>query len=120
MTAPQRVQRRRTRGWRMPPGARYVGRPTVYGNPFVVLSEEILVHDDGRDWWCPAETGGARQAAVDMYRQWAVEHLDGERLVADLAGRDLACWCPLTDAHGRPMPCHADVLLAIANGAPPG
>ncbi|MGE2733815.1 DUF4326 domain-containing protein [Mycolicibacterium vaccae] len=28
----------------------------------------------------------------------------------ELAGRDLACWCPLDD------PCHADVLLDLANG----
>ena len=26
-----------------------------------------------------------------------------------LRGRDLACWCPLDE------PCHADVLLAVAN-----
>ncbi|HZL05925.1 MAG TPA: DUF4326 domain-containing protein, partial [Coriobacteriia bacterium] len=36
-----------------------------------------------------------------------------EDVRAALAGRDLACWCPLTD------PCHADVLLEIAN-APEG
>lgn len=33
-----------------------------------------------------------------------------------LAGRDLACWCPLEDQHGERVPCHADVLLAIAGG----
>lgn len=40
-----------------------------------------------------------------------------DRLVAhsELAGRDLACWCPLVDADGQPVPCHADVLLSIAN-----
>ncbi len=27
----------------------------------------------------------------------------------ELAGRDLACWCPLDG------PCHADVLLEVAN-----
>lgn len=34
---PQRIQRKRTKGWRMPEGAIYVGRPTVYGNPFEVI-----------------------------------------------------------------------------------
>ena len=29
----------------------------------------------------------------------------------ELAGRDLACWCPLDE------PCHADVLLEVANTA---
>ncbi|WP_342394587.1 DUF4326 domain-containing protein [Prescottella agglutinans] len=33
---PQRIQRRRTRGWRMPEGAVYVGRPSGWGNPFKV------------------------------------------------------------------------------------
>ena len=106
---PQRIQRRRTKGWRMPEGAKYVGRPTRWGNPYFVHSEEIVVHDDGRDWYCPLEIGGARQAAVDMYREWMRENLDGQRLVDDLRGHDLACWC-------RPdWPCHADVLLKLAN-----
>lgn len=33
---------------------------------------------------------------------------------AELAGKDLACWCPLVDDEGRPVPCHADVLLEVA------
>jgi hypothetical protein len=32
-----------------------------------------------------------------------------EDVVAELAGHDLACWCPLDQL------CHADVLLEIAN-----
>ena len=35
---------------------------------------------------------------------------------AELAGKNLACWCPLTDAQGNRVPCHADVLLELANG----
>jgi hypothetical protein len=38
-----------------------------------------------------------------------------EDVVAELAGHDLACWCPLQDAQGSRVPCHADVLLEIAN-----
>lgn len=34
----------------------------------------------------------------------------------ELAGRDLACWCPLDDGEGNRVPCHADVLLDVANG----
>lgn len=37
---PQRIQRRRTKGWRMPAGALYVGRPTKWGNPFVAENEQ--------------------------------------------------------------------------------
>jgi hypothetical protein len=32
-----------------------------------------------------------------------------------LRGHDLVCWCPLTDASGQPVPCHADVLIELAN-----
>lgn len=31
---PQRIQRKRVKGWRMPEGAVYVGRPTEWGNPW--------------------------------------------------------------------------------------
>lgn len=71
-----------------------VARPTRWGNPFVI----------GRD--------GSREETVARYRA-ALER--GELAVsvaavrAELAGRDLACWCALDVA------CHADVLLDIAN-----
>lgn len=32
--APTRIQRKRTKGWKMPEGAIYVGRPTQWGNPW--------------------------------------------------------------------------------------
>jgi hypothetical protein len=35
--------------------------------------------------------------------------------IDELADRDLACWCPLEDEHGNRVPCHADVLLELAN-----
>ena len=40
---PRGVQRRRTAGWRMPEGAKYVGRPTKWGNPFRYRSPSGLV-----------------------------------------------------------------------------
>ena len=88
---PVRVQRRRARGWRMPHGAVYVGRPGRWGNPFPV-----------------AEHGPA--VAVELYRAWLLEHPDLLAAArAELAGRPLACWCSLG------TPCHADVLLDLAN-----
>jgi hypothetical protein len=101
---PVRVQRRRTRGWRTPPGAVYVGRPTRWGNPYVI-GETSELHPGG-----PL----TRADAVALFR----DHLYGpvpsreeqEREIrAALRGRDLMCWCPLDG------PCHADVLLEIAN-----
>jgi len=88
---PVRVQRRRTSGWRMPANTVYVGRPTRWGNP-----------------WPVHEVGA--QVTVARYR--AALLVDPTRLAAarrELSGRDLACWCP------PDVPCHADVLLDLAN-----
>jgi hypothetical protein len=85
---PQRIQLRRTRGWRKPDGAIVVSRPTKWGNPYAVSAH------------------GCDQS-IRLYREW----LDRSGLDTGLlAGHDLACWCPLG------QPCHADVLLELANG----
>ena len=82
----------------MPAGALYVGRPTKWGNPYTI----------GRgDSPTPRE-------AVARYKLWLAacgprSIVDSERVRAELRGKDLACWCPLD------QPCHADVLLEIAN-----
>jgi Domain of unknown function (DUF4326) len=91
VAAPHRLQLRRTKGWRKPPSAVVVARPSRWGNPF-----PVAVY--GRD------------EAIRRYREHLLAHPD---LVAaarvELAGRDLACWC------GPDVACHADVLLAVAN-----
>ncbi len=65
-----------------------------------------------------AEESGSAQAAVDNFRHWmgldpdAPAHFGADLRIAarrDLRGKNLCCWCPL-DA-----PCHADVLLEVAN-----
>lgn len=93
MSAPQRVQLHRTRGWRKPEGAVVVARPSKWGNPFRI------------------------RPAVEAVRAfaWAVDAglcdvPSPEQIRTELRGKDLACWCPLD------QPCHADVLLEIANG----
>lgn len=94
---PVRIQRRRSKGWRMPEGAVYVGRPTKWGNPFGAGHSRMNASD--------------RRDAVDLFRGWVVGLLSngtGYPLGA-LRGKDLACWCPLD------QPCHADVLLELAN-----
>ena len=102
---PQRVQRRRTKGWRMPAGAVYVGRPSKWGNPFKVGERN------------PFGTITANNRhAFSIYLGFAPQN---ERLVvaarAELRGKDLVCWCPVYDKNGQPVKCHADVLLKIAN-----
>lgn len=118
MGAPARVQLRRTRGWRKPANTVVVARPSKWGNPYRMVEVEILVAPDGGDLWCP---GGAREAAVTLFRRDLVHALDHRwipsdlrfRIIAasldELRGKNLACWC-------RPeQPCHADVLLDLAN-----
>lgn len=91
---PKRIQRKRVRGWRMPPDAVYIGRPTKWGNPYKLRPP----HD--RD----------RQFLMDLYRSHLLQRPDlMEAAKRELRGKDLACWCPLD------QPCHADVLLEIAN-----
>lgn len=105
---PKRIQRKRTNGWKMPEGAVYVGRPTRWGNPFKVGTKIRRI-------------GGNREiveindnaVAVDMFHSSAMDFATGylfrQTVQAELRGKDLACWCPLD------KPCHADVLLEIAN-----
>jgi len=94
---PTRIQLRRTKGWRKPEGAIVVSRPTKWGNPWRV------------------DSSTPPSVAVARFRS-AVEQGYGNRNVplpseirAELRGHDLACWCPLD------QPCHADVLLELAN-----
>jgi hypothetical protein len=97
---PKRIQRKRTKGWRTPPGAVYVGRPTKYGNPYRVEA-----------------CGGGRREAVDLFEQLVRATDRGiwkrlasiEEIQRELRGKDLMCFCPLD------QPCHADLLLKIAN-----
>ena len=91
--APRRIQRKRTKGWRMPEGAVYVGRPTQWGNPCMV----------GVDV-------NTRAEAVDSFRAFVLQAPNFcEAVRRELRGRDLVCWCT------EGQPCHADVLLEIAN-----
>lgn len=130
---PKRIQRQRTKGWRMPEGAIYVGRPYRHANPFRVvkkrdgLGDEMagVVHPASDTEWyfyCYGEAAPrvrAAQRAVDLYRDWIEARLpvnaNREAIVSRLGGFDLACWCPLEDEDGTRVPCHADVLLEIAN-----
>ena len=110
---PQRIQRKRTKGWRLPEGTIYVGRPTRWGNPFI--AGQWLVPPINRYQPTPIFVRDARHAVL-LYRRWltgaAVRCAD---VVPILGGHDLACWCPLEDRHGNRVPCHADVLLELAN-----
>ena len=100
----KRIQRKRTKGWRMPEGAVYVGRPSRWGNPWRAGDFRFLTGPKAGRLMDVAD-------AVQAFRN-TIDRDPGARALAvtELAGRDLACWCPLD------QPCHADVLLEIANG----
>ena len=84
----KRIQRKRTPGWRMPADAIYVGRPTKWGTPF---------------------SEGDNCELVRQFRENCLTPSFTQQIIKELRGKDLACWCSLDE------PCHADVLLEIAN-----
>lgn len=96
---PVRIQLRRTKGWRKPPNTVVVARPTKWGNPF-------KSHPDGVCLPRPEE-------AVADFRAFLTHTITGVTLAqhakTELRGKNLACWCRIGS------PCHADVLLEIAN-----
>lgn len=131
---PRRVQLRRTSGWRKPAGAVVVARPTKWGNPVVVGSQASLRGIDADGLQYSYQVIVTPQIAVDAFRDLMSTRLtvldpdepedaanvQGWRdALALLRGHDLACWCPLRDPLGNPVPCHADVLLELARPAPP-
>lgn len=143
--SPIRVQRKRSKGWRMPEGAVYVGRGSKWGNPFRLndrsgLAREPAIHNPDKLWEYEGRISaagtrhdfhhpGGKITRVDVrymtlsetilcYRayvtggEWPCDWKRSSRVEeirSTLAGKDLACWCPLD------QPCHADVLLELAN-----
>lgn len=108
----KRIQRKRTRDWRFPTGAVYVGRPTMWGNHFVVAPKRdpegfYADYRKNVDLWDKWPLPDA-ETAVRAFREMQIPMYD-EAELARLRGKDLMCWCPLD------QPCHADVLLEIAN-----
>ncbi|WP_298800324.1 DUF4326 domain-containing protein [uncultured Pseudonocardia sp.] len=100
---PARHQLHRTRGWRKPAGVVVVARPGRWGNPYRVGDPD------------PDRAGAIedRARAVALYRRYLQARPElRARARLELAGHALACWCPLD------QPCHAEVLLQVANTRP--
>jgi len=95
----RQISHYRTKGWRMPPNTVYVGRGTKYGNPYRVGDDGIPNAETAKWKYLLFLAGGGRYSVMR------------ERVgdVGKLRGKNLACWC----APGEP--CHADMLLEIAN-----
>ena len=111
MSTPNRIQLSRKKGWRMPPNTVRVARPGKWGNKFKIGD---TVQRLGGENVCETFTVRSRAHAVKLFRDWMelalVQHPQIMRPALDeLRGKNLACWCPLD------QPCHADVLLELAN-----
>ncbi len=124
----KRIQRKRTKGWRMPDNALYVGRPSKWGNPLMLVGDTLYVdasyrrkvlfpwavlsgkYADASDmmhyFWLVA--GGKIRRYVNPDLQYWSDHFAALDY-GELWGKDLACWCPLTTQH-----CHADILIELA------
>ena len=70
----------------------YIGRPSIWGNPFVV----------GKD--------GTREEVIEKYRQFISCSTYHQNLLSELKGKALGCYC-------KPLPCHGDVLVDLIEGA---
>lgn len=116
---PERIQRKRTKGYKMPEGSIYVGRPTKWGNMFRPALRNgtwcVVDENDVTYWPDYNNQQSALIKAVSLYHSELVQWSDKHMQLPELRGHDLACWCPLDDGHGNRVPCHADVLLELAN-----
>jgi hypothetical protein len=83
------ILNRKTSG--VPEGAVYIGRPSKWGNPFVIGKH------------------GTRAEVVARYRAYLLGNRELMAALPELRGKDLVCWC-------APCACHGDVLLEFANG----
>ncbi len=110
---PKRVQLSRRKGWKMPANTVKVARPTRFGNPWTVKGAVEVGYN-------PAH---AQQYCVDLFREWLTDPRSLTHMMTDsdvlrqqiieglpeLRGKNLACFCRLD------QPCHAEVLLELAN-----
>lgn len=114
---PERIQLSRKKGWRKPENTVVVARPTCWGNPYRIVRA-------GKTTWQVmhfstllaefiSRTGTEARADAVHRLQRLIEHdrapWSADMIRSELAGKNLACWCP------PDQPCHADVLLEIAN-----
>ena len=95
LASPQRIQLSRKAGWKMPPNTVVVSRPSKWGNP----------------WRVPVD--GDQAACVESFKMMLAAGKTPPfallNIRDELAGKNLACWCKVG------TPCHADVLLRLAN-----
>lgn len=75
----------------------YIGRPSVWGNPFT--------HKNGTtaEFIC-----ASREEAVAKYKEYLLQNEELLSKLSELKGKVLGCWC-------KPLACHGDILIEMAN-----
>lgn len=119
MTAPRRIQRKRSAGWRKPENTVNITRPGPWGNPYILRNtkEGTTMGTEGSPSMGGTTVGNPRvtydtllRDSVAAYEQWVRNNPEYvARAKQSLAGKNLMCWCPEDSL------CHGDVLLQIAN-----
>ncbi len=128
--APQRIELKRTKGWRMPANTVKVDRSSRWGNPFHVGQKGRLVWEPMTDSELLAFDFEERRVGdllirnvppnriiyfdapltiEDVLLLYHKHVIDQKIDLAPLRGKNLGCWCKLG------QPCHSDILLDIAN-----
>lgn len=112
---PQRIQLSRAKGWRMPPDTVKVDRSTRWGNPFTPAMLYIAGPMNKKSFGqlLPGDRLG-QAGAVEAFRELMHTNLrkcptETRAMLEQLRGKNLACWCRIGE------PCHADLLLELAN-----
>lgn len=116
---PIRVQRKRTKGYRMPANTKSVTRPGRFGNPYKIGMHNVWDIKDSKTGKSlkdilVAKNGENKYHTVEdvllAYREKIKASGAMQRLIKrELVGKNLACYCSLSS------PCHADILLEVAN-----
>lgn len=113
---PKRIKMTRQRPWRADNSdAVIVARPSKWGNPYRwhEIPNYIPPTPDGDEGHTISDAERRRLSVSDFRHDLRDPGIEGypsiDEIRSELAGRDLACWCPLD------QPCHADVLLDLAN-----
>lgn len=123
VSAPERIQQRRTKGWRKPVGAVGVGRGTRWGNPYRVVQDAKGRWNlegpgvRGAHWKNIGEELAVSYAVAKFAAALAQGTLDFtiDDVAQDLGGKTLMCWCTVHTSDGHLAPCHGQVLLEVAN-----
>lgn len=117
----KRIQRKRLKGWKKPVNSIYIGRPSIFGNPFLI-NEKVFQASPCMEFWAEdkfsqkdLEKYGENQIirtvdeAIRLYKEYILPEIPKD-ILNQLKGKTLMCWCSLNE------PCHGDVIIDYLEG----